>query len=118
VQKEFLNISQNTLKFVVEQNFLTQCNEATLIEAVEQWARFHLQKNNIKVSQENLRRVLGESVVISKLRYRSLSQAQLVHVSKKTELLSKEEKLNLLECCVTKSCEDLMDIFNSHRYSR
>jgi len=116
-QKEFLAISQNALRFLVEQNFLNQCNEVALIEAVEDWANFHLQKCDIEINHENLRRVLGEAVVC-KLRYLSLSQGQLVYLFKKTDLLSKEEKLNLHEWFVTKNSNALMDSLSSHKYSR
>jgi BTB And C-terminal Kelch len=116
-QKEFLAISQNALRFLVEQNFLTQCNEVALIEAVEDWANFHLQKSDIEINHENLRCVLGEAVVC-KLRYLSLSQGQLVYLFKKTDLLSKEEKLNLHEWFVTKNSNALMDSLSSHKYSR
>jgi len=113
---DLLDISFNTLHFFVAQKYLSRCCEYTLIRSVEQWAKHHLENKQIPADFENMRIILGP--VISKLRFLSLKQKELVSLFKDTLLLSEKEKLELLERSVTNIRKPLVCYLSASQYSR
>ncbi|XP_059490004.1 uncharacterized protein LOC132205137 [Neocloeon triangulifer] len=115
-KKEFLSISYNTLRFIVEQNFLPNCKENILVHYVEEWAKHQLGKENIDVNHENLRGALGP--IIGKLRFLCFREEDFLQLFRRTLLITEKEKLAILESFLSGSSNAPAENISSERKTR
>ena len=87
-------ISQRTVKALLKRETM-KVKEVKLFKAILKWIEFQCEENNLELTRENKREVLGDAFY--EIRFLSMSEAEFTHEVSSTGLLTAEESLTVYQ---------------------
>lgn len=92
--QSFGNVDFSTLRMILKREFLNVPSELNIFEAVSYWATQECRRQNLHLTPENKRNILGNALYL--VQYLAMSSEEFLSGPSASGLLSTEEKQSLL----------------------